>query len=117
MATITSTQPVTGETTKSLINYRTDAGVAVIEFVVADTGSGISKEHMTRIFEPFFTTKKDVGTGLGLWIVKSMLVEAGGFIRCRSRVSIPEGAGSGTVMMVFLPSESGKASRNQEAAA
>src|SRR5271165_5466555 len=31
MATITSTQPATSETTKSLINYRTDAGVAVIE--------------------------------------------------------------------------------------
>ncbi len=30
MATITSTQPATGETTKFLINYRTDAGVAVI---------------------------------------------------------------------------------------
>ncbi len=29
MATIT--QPATGETTKQLINYRTDAGVAVIE--------------------------------------------------------------------------------------
>src|SRR5580704_8142175 len=27
----TTTQPVTGETTKQLINYRTDAGVAVIE--------------------------------------------------------------------------------------
>jgi len=31
MATITTTQPATGETTKQLINYRTDAGVAVIE--------------------------------------------------------------------------------------
>ena len=27
----TTTQPATGETTKQLINYRTDAGVAVIE--------------------------------------------------------------------------------------
>jgi len=31
MATITTTQPATGETTKQLINYRTNAGVAVIE--------------------------------------------------------------------------------------
>ena len=31
MATLTTTQPATGETTKQLINYRTDAGVAVIE--------------------------------------------------------------------------------------
>jgi enoyl-CoA hydratase len=31
MATVTTTQTTTGETTKQLINYRTDAGVAVIE--------------------------------------------------------------------------------------
>ena len=31
MATITTTQPATGETTRQLINYRTGAGVAVIE--------------------------------------------------------------------------------------
>src|ERR1700756_4117404 len=31
MATITTSQPAAGETTKQLINYRTDAGVAVIE--------------------------------------------------------------------------------------
>ena len=31
MATITTTQPATGETTKQLINYRADRGVAVIE--------------------------------------------------------------------------------------
>src|SRR5208282_106366 len=31
MATLTTTQPATGETSKQLINYRTDAGVAVIE--------------------------------------------------------------------------------------
>ena len=92
-------------------------GARGIQLAVADQGVGIPESIRRQIFTPFFTTKKDVGTGLGLWIVKSMLVEAGGFIRCRSRVSIPEGAGSGTVMMVFLPSESGKASRNQEAAA
>ena len=31
MATVTTTQPATGETTKQLVNYRTDGGVAVIE--------------------------------------------------------------------------------------
>ena len=30
----TTTQPATGETTKQLINYRTNAGVAVIELTI-----------------------------------------------------------------------------------
>jgi signal transduction histidine kinase len=74
--------------------------------VVADRGSGIPESIRRQIFSPFFTTKKDVGTGLGLWIVKGMLVKTGGAIRCRSRVASAGTPGSsGTVMMVFLPSE------------
>jgi signal transduction histidine kinase len=76
-----------------------------VQLVVADRGSGIPESIRRQIFSPFFTTKKDVGTGLGLWIVKGMLVKTGGAIRCRSRVASAETAGSGTVMMVFLPSE------------
>jgi PAS domain S-box-containing protein len=82
-------------------------GAPGVQLVVADRGSGISESIRRQIFSPFFTTKKDVGTGLGLWIVKGMLVKTGGAIRCRSRVANTESAGSsGTVMMVFLPSES-----------
>ena len=40
MATITTMQPATGETTKQLINYRTDAGVA------ADRDERSSGEHL-----------------------------------------------------------------------
>ena len=82
-------------------------GAPGIHLVVADEGPGIAEPIRQKIFAPFFTTKKDVGTGLGLWIVKSLLLKAGGSIRCRSRVAAPEGEGreSGTTMMVFLPSE------------
>jgi PAS domain S-box-containing protein len=81
-------------------------GAPGVQLVVADRGSGIPESIRRQIFSPFFTTKKDVGTGLGLWIVKGMLVKTGGAIRCRSRVASPEIASStGTVMMVFLPSE------------
>jgi signal transduction histidine kinase len=68
----------------------------------------IAARECRKIFAPFFTTKKDVGTGLGLWIVKGLLLKTGGSIRCRSRVATPETApsGSGTVMMIFIPSES-----------
>jgi PAS domain S-box-containing protein len=81
-------------------------GAPGVQLVVADRGSGIPESIRRQIFSPFFTTKKDVGTGLGLWIVKGMLVKTGGAIRCRSRVASAGTPGSsGTVMMVFLPSE------------
>jgi len=87
-----------------------------MQLAVADQGVGIPESIRRQIFTPFFTTKKDLGTGLGLWIVKSMLMKTGGFIRCRSRVATPESRWSGTVMMVFLPSEAGLESREQKAA-
>ncbi|MGD0367689.1 MAG: HAMP domain-containing sensor histidine kinase [Acidobacteriaceae bacterium] len=90
-------------------------GAPGIHVVVADRGPGIPEPIRLKIFTPFFTTKKDLGTGLGLWIVKGLVLKAGGFIRCRSRVATPEAAGSGTVMMIFLPSESDPAAREQAA--
>lgn len=41
---------------------------------IADNGSGIPEEHLTRVFEPFFTTKAvGEGTGMGLEIVKRIV--------------------------------------------
>lgn len=73
------------------------SGRQVIQFVVADNGSGMSKEHQAKIFEPFFTTKKDVGTGLGLWVVKKIMDSEGGCVRIRSK------AGMGTVTRLCWP--------------
>lgn len=44
---------------------------------VTDTGSGIDPHAAARIFDPFFTTK-ELGTGLGLTLVKRYVEEAGG---------------------------------------
>ena len=46
---------------------------------IADTGIGMSKEHIERIFEPYFTTKQR-GSGLGLTSAYSIVKNHGGII-------------------------------------
>jgi PAS domain S-box-containing protein len=57
---------------------------SVVHIVVEDDGPGITEENAKRIFEPFFTTKKDVGTGLGLWVVKEIVERHGGAVEVDS---------------------------------
>ncbi|MEO8277202.1 MAG: ATP-binding protein [Thermoanaerobaculia bacterium] len=65
---------------------------------VVDTGSGIPPENMDRLFDPSFTSKASgKGTGLGLWIVRSIVQEAGGRVRISS---LP---GRGTTVRIELP--------------
>lgn len=64
---------------------------------VRDTGAGMSEATRIRAFEPFFTTKEDVGTGLGLSTVQSIVREAGG------EVSLTSSIGRGTTVTLLLP--------------
>ena len=52
---------------------------------VSDSGTGINSDIQDRIFEPFVTSKQPgEGTGLGLWIVFSLVKNLGGEINLTS---------------------------------
>lgn len=65
---------------------------------VEDNGGGMEEEVLSRISEPFFSTKQEGGTGLGLFMVKTLTHFHQGFIGVRSE------AGQGSVFTVYLPS-------------
>lgn len=71
-----------------------------IVLTVADTGSGISPEHMPKIFEPYFTTKGIAGTGLGLWVSQEIVERHHGVLCVRSS---QRPGHAGTIFMLFLP--------------
>jgi len=66
-----------------------------------DDGVGIGPEHLDKVFDPFFTTKaSNVGTGLGLFIVKN-IVE-----RAKGRIQVESSLGEGTTVTLVLPTRS-----------
>jgi PAS domain S-box-containing protein len=78
------------------VTTREAGGQAVVE--IADTGSGIPTEHLSRIYDPFFTTKAiGHGTGLGLSITYGIVREHEGTLHCDSTV------GQGTRFVLSLP--------------
>jgi signal transduction histidine kinase len=73
-----------------------------VEFTVTDTGIGIAKEEQARIFEPFVQVESgggqaSGGAGLGLHIVRRLLVLLGG------RISLDSELGRGSVFRVWVP--------------
>lgn len=74
----------------------------MVQFVVTDTGTGMSRETQERIGEPFFTTKPPGrGTGLGLASAFHSIAESGGTWQVHSV------EGEGTTLTVTLPQVSG----------
>ena len=56
-----------------------------LTIMISDSGSGIDNDIQDRIFEPFVTSKQPgEGTGLGLWIVFSLVKNLGGEINLSS---------------------------------
>ncbi|NWJ40148.1 MAG: HAMP domain-containing protein [Geothrix sp.] len=68
-----------------------------IEFLLEDSGRGISAEDLPRIFEPFFTTKGNHGTGLGLAVSWGIVEAHGGSLEVQSQ------PGQGTCFTLRLP--------------
>jgi two-component system, cell cycle sensor histidine kinase and response regulator CckA len=69
-----------------------------VRISVADNGAGMDELTRANIFDPYFTTKKNGhGTGLGLVIVRDIVVAHAGEIEVESAV------GKGTTVSVRLP--------------
>ena len=73
------------------MSVRTDADTVTI--TVADRGPGLPDGD---VFEAFYTTKSS-GTGLGLWLVRRVVEDAGGSIAAGGR------RGGGAVFTVRMP--------------
>jgi PAS domain S-box-containing protein len=73
------------------------AGGDYVVISVADTGSGIPPEVLSRVLEPFFTTKEvGKGTGLGLPMVYGLAQQSGGTVTIHSTVGV------GTTVELYL---------------
>ena len=80
------------------VTTRRNPDTGDVEVEVADEGTGMSPEVLSRITEPFFSTHLDSGgLGLGLSISRTILKEHGGSLSFESEV------GKGTRAFVRLP--------------
>jgi len=74
-----------------------------VEVFVKDNGIGIPQNDLKRVFKRFYRVTGNAmngtkGTGLGLFIVKSIIEKHGGRLRAESR-----GAGRGSTFFIQLP--------------
>ena len=70
-----------------------------LQINVEDTGEGISTADLGRVFEPFFTTKGVLGTGLGLYIAKRIVMD-----ELKGAITAQNGSHS-TTFAITLPLE------------
>ena len=83
---------------RGTITLRTGLDGDQVWVEVADNGSGISRENLSRIFDPFFTTKAiGKGTGLGLSLAYGIVQKHHG------RIEVDTELGKGTCFRIVLP--------------
>lgn len=89
-------QQVMHEGGKIHITTALDNNYVIVSF--RDTGPGIPQKYIRKIFEPFYSTKEaGKGTGLGLFIVHSIMEEHKGKIEIQSK------RGQGATFILKLP--------------
>jgi nitrogen fixation/metabolism regulation signal transduction histidine kinase len=67
-----------------------------VNFGIKDNGTGIPKDILPQVFTPFFTTRKG-GAGIGMALVRKIVVMSGGSISIESEV------GAGTLVAIRIP--------------
>jgi peptide/nickel transport system substrate-binding protein len=67
-----------------------------VEVCIEDSGVGLPIQDHNKIFDPFFTTKPE-GSGLGLSMTHSIIMEHGG------KISVESEEGNGTKFTIYLP--------------
>ena len=87
----------------SLIQLNWQLREDAVEISIKDQGKGISHDMLERIFDPFVQDKRDQdrgqgGFGLGLALVKSLVVAMGGLV-----IASSDGKGCGSTFTVILP--------------
>lgn len=86
---------------KGCIGISTARDGDMVEIRIQDTGCGIPKEVRERVFDPFFTTKEvGKGTGQGLAIARSIVVEKHG-----GDLTFETEEGRGTIFTIRLPTD------------
>lgn len=71
-----------------------------VKIILSDNGIGIGAEHLPKVYEMFYrATTNSMGSGLGLFIVKTAVDKLGGRIELESKEK------SGTTFTLFFPKE------------
>jgi signal transduction histidine kinase len=92
----------TGGMLRVIVSETSRSSKEGILLAIHDTGVGIEQKDLPKVFEPFFTTKKEIGNGLGLWLVKQFVEGMGGTITVESRAAFKD---KGTTFSIFIPYE------------
>jgi len=94
---------------------QTDGRICTVQFVVSDTGIGMSKAFLQKIFAPFeqedsFLSRRYEGSGLGLSISKNLVTLMGGTMDVSSEL----GKGSRFVFTLSFEITSGEQKESHE---
>jgi signal transduction histidine kinase len=91
------------------IDFMVSQEKGLVKIVVQDSGIGIPKSQKGRLFTKFFRAENAVGvqtsgTGLGLYMVKSVIERHGG------KITVDSAEGKGSTFMITLPEQAAKKS-------